>query len=73
MGQSGRLSERKAMYAKHGSRLDAEDTKLVCADMSLMVWSLGQDRTVKKSLGVQAFRACELLARLLWPNASIDD
>ena len=50
MGQSRRrlLSERKAMYAKHGSRLDPEDTKLVFADMSLMVWSLDQYRTVKK-------------------------
>ena len=50
MGQSGRrmLSERKAMYAEHGSRLDPEDRKLVFADMSLMVWSLGQYRTVKK-------------------------
>ena len=34
------LSEWKAMFAKHGYHL--EDTKLVGANMSLMVWSLGQ-------------------------------
>ena len=34
------LSEWKAMFAKHGYQL--EDTKLVGANMSLMVWSLSQ-------------------------------
>lgn len=34
------LSEWKTMFAKHGYQL--EDTKLVGANMSLMVWSLSQ-------------------------------
>ena len=34
------LSEWKAMFAKHGYQL--EDTKLVGANMSCMVWGRGQ-------------------------------
>ena len=50
------LSERKAMYAEHGYRLDPEDTKPVSANISLMVWSLGHYRKSIKDAGFQGLR-----------------
>ena len=65
------LSEGKAMYTEHGYRLDPEDTKPGCQQVPYGL-EPGPVQDIEEVLRGQAFRACKLQARLLWPSRTAE-